>query len=299
MVAAALPLADHLDRLVEHPLAGADVVVGLPHAVEVDVDHQALVRRDDPEDLLVEQQRVGAQIDVPLALDQPGDELGQLRVDGRLAAADRHGRRAGVLRRLEAPLDRQPVLELAGVALDGAADARQVAGVERLQHQHVGVALSPRTACFSWWRMDVGGDVEWESHALSLSLARPAGRRRGDGASAAARQRVRLGERAEREVVVVEVVAQVEDRGEAGPRPGLVLPGAVAALRPQQVVDAALRGLGVVIAERDERRAAPTRSGRPCSARSPWAADRRRSAASSPQPPSSFWCSRSQLRARS
>ena len=109
---------------------------------------EPLVRRDHAEDLLVEQQAVGAEVDVALARDDLRDQLRQLGVDRRLAAADRHDRRAALRRRPRRhwPTE-QAVLELAGVALDRAAEAGEVAGVERLEHQH-----ERDSACCPGWR---------------------------------------------------------------------------------------------------------------------------------------------------
>ena len=167
VVAAALRLADHRQRLLVDPVLGADVVVGLLEAVEVDVDGQALVRRDDAEHLLVEQQRVGAEVDVAPALDDAGDQLGQLRVDGRLAAADRDRGRAALLHRLQARFDRHAVLELAGVPLLGAAEAGQVAGVERLEHEHEREPLVALHRVLDAVPHHVGGHVEWMAHGPS------------------------------------------------------------------------------------------------------------------------------------
>ena len=44
--------------------------------------------RDHAEDLGVENESVGAQVDVPVALDDAVDELFELRVDRRLAGKD-------------------------------------------------------------------------------------------------------------------------------------------------------------------------------------------------------------------
>src|SRR6202035_1840525 len=98
-----------------------------------------------------------------------GDELGKLGVDGRLAAADRHRRRAAVVQRLQAGGDRQAVLELAGVALGGAAQAVEVAGVERLEHEDEGVAAVAGPGVLRLVADHVGGDVEGKSHGTAPS----------------------------------------------------------------------------------------------------------------------------------
>jgi len=141
VVAEALGLANHGDRLVEHALARAHLVVRLAHAVEVDVDRQPLAGRDLAEHLGVEQQAVGAQVDVTLARDDRVDERRQLRVERRLAAAQRDGGRPALIDGGQAGLERQAIGELTGVTFDRAADAREVACVQRLQHQHEREAL--------------------------------------------------------------------------------------------------------------------------------------------------------------
>jgi hypothetical protein len=65
----------------------------------------------------IEEDRVRAHDDVLLPRDDPVDELDDLRVDGRLAAADRHDGRAALVDRGEALRERQPVAEVARVAL--------------------------------------------------------------------------------------------------------------------------------------------------------------------------------------
>ena len=72
---------------------------------------------------------------MPIASDDALDELVELGIDGRLTATDRDDRRTGLVHRLQTHLDRQSVLQLAGVAFDGTSDAGQIAGIERLQHQ--------------------------------------------------------------------------------------------------------------------------------------------------------------------
>ena len=92
-------------------------------------------------------------------------ERGQLRIQRRLAAADRHGRRAALVDGVQALRQRQPIGQLAGVPLDGAADARQVAGVQRLQHQHERVALPAAKRLSELVTNHVGGDVQRKTHS--------------------------------------------------------------------------------------------------------------------------------------
>ena len=74
-------------------------------------------------------------------------------------------RRAALVDGLQARLERQPIGQLAGVALDRAADARQVAGVERLQHQHERVALPAAQRLPDLVADHVGRDVQRKSHS--------------------------------------------------------------------------------------------------------------------------------------
>src|ERR1700680_4010778 len=84
---------------------------------------------------------------------------------------DRPPRRAAVVGSLQAGRERQPVLELAGVPLDGAADAGEVAGVEGLQHQHVRVTTVAGQRVADLVPGHVGGDVPAESHRTAPSTA--------------------------------------------------------------------------------------------------------------------------------
>ena len=87
--------------------------------------------------LLLEQQRVGAEIDVALARDQRGDDLVDLLVHQRLSAGDRHHRCLAFLDRVDALLHRQTPLEDGILVLDlAAARAREVALIQRLELQH-------------------------------------------------------------------------------------------------------------------------------------------------------------------
>ena len=68
-----------------------------------------------------------------ISLRQPAD----LRIDHRLAAADRNDRRAAFVHRCQALLDGQHFVDRGLVFADAAAArAGQVAGVQRLEHHH-------------------------------------------------------------------------------------------------------------------------------------------------------------------
>ena len=141
----------------------------LPHPVEVDVDGDSLVGLDLAEHALVEQQRVGAEIDVLPAGDDPVDELLELRVDRRLSAAQRHRPRSAVIQRFEADIHGEAVLELPGVPLHRASETGQITGPERLEHHHEGEALVALQGVLHLQSDHVGGDVQGKTHLRARS----------------------------------------------------------------------------------------------------------------------------------
>ncbi len=113
----------------------------LAAAIEMDRPGEQRVRLELVE-LLFQQQRVGAEIDVFAARHQGFDNLDDFFMQQRLAAGDRDDRRAALFGRLNAFLDRQArVQDVVGIVDLAAAGAGQVAAEERLQHQHKRVAL--------------------------------------------------------------------------------------------------------------------------------------------------------------
>ena len=93
--------------------------------------------------LFLQQERVGAEINVFLARDQAFDDLSDLRVHERLATGNAHQRNAAFFDCLEALLGREILLEDVRRVLDLAASgASQVAAEERLQHEDEWVALT-------------------------------------------------------------------------------------------------------------------------------------------------------------
>ena len=73
----------------------------------------------------------------------PSTICGDFLVQQRLAAGDRHHRRAALVDRLHALGDRQALVQDLGRIVDlAAAGAGQVAAEQRLQHQHQRVALA-------------------------------------------------------------------------------------------------------------------------------------------------------------
>ena len=115
-------------------------VVRLAVAVEMDRERQIPGRREQIE-LLLQEQRVGAEIDVFAARDDGGDHVADLAVDERFAAGDRDDRRAAFLDRGERLVKADPPVEDGlGIVDLAASGAGQVAAEQRLQHQHQRIA---------------------------------------------------------------------------------------------------------------------------------------------------------------
>ena len=87
--------------------------------------------------LLLEQERVRAEVDVALARDQRGDDLIDLLVHQRLAAGDGDHRRLAFLDGVDALLHRETPLEDGILVLDlPAAGTRQIALIQRFELEH-------------------------------------------------------------------------------------------------------------------------------------------------------------------
>ena len=95
--------ANAVDRDVVAAFAADREIVVLALAIHVHGERQVLARREKM-DLFFQQQRVGAEVDVLLARDQPVDDLVDLRMHQRLAAGDGDHRRAALFDGLEALL---------------------------------------------------------------------------------------------------------------------------------------------------------------------------------------------------
>ena len=112
-----------------------DVVV-LLHAVQVHVEEEALVGLEFVQPLL-DEHAVGAEVDVAVAFQDAGDQFADLRVHHRLAAADRNHGRAALVDRGQALFERYALGDGGFVFADSAAaGAGEIAGVQRLEHQH-------------------------------------------------------------------------------------------------------------------------------------------------------------------
>ena len=157
-------------RAVEHALLADRLVVMLAQPVEVDGEEQ-IGRGLEQMQLLLEQQRVGAERDELLLGHDALDDLADLAVDQRLAARDRHHGRAAFVDRVEAFLDRQPAIEDRIRIVDlAAADAGEIAAEQRLQHQHERIAFAAQQLLLE----DVGADAhfleERDSHFSCLPV---------------------------------------------------------------------------------------------------------------------------------
>jgi hypothetical protein len=88
-------------------------------------------------DLLLEEQRIGAQDDELLALDETPDDARHVLVEQRLTASDRDRRSAAFIDRLHALLIREALIQYrVGIVDLAAARARQIAAEQGLEHQH-------------------------------------------------------------------------------------------------------------------------------------------------------------------
>ena len=94
--------------------------------------------------LLFQQQRIGAQVDILLARHQPFHDLGYLRMHQRLSAGNRHHRRAALVYRSKALFRRKVLLQHVRRVLDLAtAGTSQVAAKQWLQHQNQWIPPAP------------------------------------------------------------------------------------------------------------------------------------------------------------
>src|SRR3954470_5133855 len=122
--------------------------------VNVDRKRKILARLEEIQ-LLFQEERVGAEINVFLTLDKPGDDFADLRMHERLATGNRDHGRATLLYRLEAFLRRKVLLQDVRWILDlAAAGAGEVATEQGFQHEDEGVALASRKLLLQ----DVGCD---------------------------------------------------------------------------------------------------------------------------------------------
>ena len=94
------------------------------------------LRREVVAQLFAQEHSVRADVNDPFLRQQAGDEILDVRVDQRLAPADRNHRRPALRRGTQAVFQRHDLLQRGRILADApAAGAGEVAGVERLQLQ--------------------------------------------------------------------------------------------------------------------------------------------------------------------
>src|SRR6185312_11699953 len=154
--AARLRQADRLDRALEDALLTDGVIMHLLVAVEMHRPDEEGVGLEEVE-LLLHQQRIGAEVDEFLARDDAAHHLVDLAMEQRLTAGDRYYRGAALVDRLEAFLDREALIENdVGIIDLAAAGAGEIAAEQRLQHEHQRVALHAHEALLG----DIGADAD-------------------------------------------------------------------------------------------------------------------------------------------
>src|SRR5262249_6908126 len=137
-------LLDPLDRLVVDPVAADRLVVLLAQAVEMHAEREVPGRREDPGlQFFLQENGVGAEIDVLVSRDQLHDQTTDVGIHERLAAGNRYHRRAALLDRGEALLDRQVLSQNLRRILDlAAARAGEIASEQRLEHEDERITLA-------------------------------------------------------------------------------------------------------------------------------------------------------------
>ena len=147
-------LADGFERDLVPAFLTDRKIVMLLLAIHVDGEGEVLARLEKVQ-LLFQQQRVGAHVDVLLARHQALDDLLDARMHQRFAAGDGDRGHAALVDRAEALFGRQFALQnMAGILDLPAAGARQIAAIERLQHEHQRVAF----AALQLLLEDIAGD---------------------------------------------------------------------------------------------------------------------------------------------
>src|SRR5213593_2271276 len=139
-------LPDCFHRVVVDALAADRLVVLRAEPVHVNAEREVLRGLEDARrQPLLEEERVGAEIDVLLPRDQLAHEPPDLGIHQGLAARDRDDRRPALVHRPQALLDREVLLEDLRRILDlAAARAREVAAEEGLEHEDQRVARTAR-----------------------------------------------------------------------------------------------------------------------------------------------------------
>jgi len=88
---------------------------------------------------LADEHSIGAENDVLSAIQNLTGQLPDLRIDHGFAAANRYDRRTAIVHRGETLLYAQRLVDCGLIFADApAARARQIAGMQRLEHEHHG-----------------------------------------------------------------------------------------------------------------------------------------------------------------
>ena len=120
--------------------------------------------------LLLQQERVRAQIDELAPRDDAGGDLLDLLVQQRLAAGDRHDRGAAFVDGVEALLHGKTLVEYFVRIVDlAAARACEVAAEQRLEHQNERVAAAAGEPLAHHVGADAGDLAQWNRHGVSRS----------------------------------------------------------------------------------------------------------------------------------
>ena len=137
---------DAFNCFAENAIALDANIVSLFEAVQVDVEEQARRRREVAK-MFADKHTVGAKVDVLFAGKNFVGQAANLRVNHRLATADRNDRRAAVVNRLQALLDGEHLVDGGLVFANAAAAcAGEIAGVKRFEHHHQRKFLRPSDA---------------------------------------------------------------------------------------------------------------------------------------------------------
>ena len=137
---------DAVDRFSEYAVTlDADIVSRL-QSIQMNVEEQAR-RRPEFVQPLANEHSIRAQINMFLSGDNLADEAPQFGIDKRFTAANGNDGRAAFLQRVETLFDRKFFPDRVGVLANAAAaGARQITGVQRLQHHDERKFLSTSNA---------------------------------------------------------------------------------------------------------------------------------------------------------
>src|SRR5262245_26164133 len=121
-------------------------------------------------ELSLHQNRIGAEIDIPLLINQPTDDLGHFWMDHGFTTRDAHNWSPAFLRCSPTLLRCKPLIEhMIRILNLSAAGTGQIAAEERLQHQHERIPLYPTQLLGKHILRDGSHLGKWNGHS-SLSF---------------------------------------------------------------------------------------------------------------------------------